>query len=476
MLKKNIKLPLLLILSYFFIFHNAYSQPAEHGPDNYIIRSITVLGNNKTKEKIIRRELLFKEGDTVPVFHFTKKIKLCKENLQNTSLFNFVEVQPSIIGNLVDIQVVVQERWYFWPSFYFNHTERNFNVWWQEKDLSKLTAGVGIQVKNMRGRNENFKIDTRFGYKTRVEFSYDNISIDKSQKHHIGVYYAFQTQDQLPYITTGNKPQYIRIKGNPILFFQEANFKYFYRPKHKFKHHVELRFYNLNIKDTISNLNTDYLLNGNNNLKFFRLSYFFEFENRDFSHYPLDGQYLSLSIMKNGLGFIPQNSFRNEILSGTLIEHYKVNNRISMASGWFGKYSTNKNIPYAFIDGLGYQKNLRGFDFYTIEGSSYILSQQQMKFTLIKPFDYKIPYINNPKFSKIFFAYYLNLFSDFAYVWPYPNNYEYLNNSLQKKLLYSFGIGMDFVTYYDKIVRIDFVHNSLNENGVFLSFKASIHK
>ncbi len=465
----------ILFLLFFSLSFSVYAQSPQEGSDNVIIRSISILGNNRTKGKIIRRELVFTENDTLKRNQLSELVKKSKENLQNTSLFNFVEIHTRLEKNLVDIQIVLQERWYIWPSFYFNHTERNFNLWWQEKDLTKLTAGVGLQVKNVRGRNENFKIDTRFGYKTRIEFGYDNISLDAARKHHIGIYYAYQTQDQMPYFTNENKPKYIRTKGETLRYFQEADFNYFYRPKYKIRHHVELKYYDLSIVDTIKILNPDYLLNGSSELRFFNLRYFFEYENRDYSYYPLDGQYLSLEFSKIGLGFIPSNLYKTFIFKANFIEHKKISNHISLGSGWFTKLSTFQNVPYAFIDGLGYQKNLRGFDFYTIEGNSYLLSQQQIKFTIIQPHTYEIPYLKNQKFSKLFFAYYINLFYDAAYINGYQQNESEINNFLQNKYLYSFGIGMDFVTYYDKVLRIDFTHNSLNENGIFLSFKASLH-
>ena len=445
--------------------------------DTIIVRSIKVIGNNRTSDKIIRRELNFVEGDSIASNNISSIIEKSKENLQNTSLFNSTNIYYTIIaGKFVDFTVTLEERWYFWPSFYFNHTERNFNTWWEEKDLSKLSIGAGFKIKNMRGRNENFKFNSRFGYSTRFEFAYDKIALDKARKHHLGIYYSFQVQDQLPYITRDNRPIFIKDRSEKLLFFQETNFKYYYRPKHKIKHHAELKYFNIEIADTIANINSNYLLDSNLNLKFFRFMYFFEYENRDFVYYPMNGQYLSFELMKNGLNFISNNKYNDYSISVVLIHHKKINNYISLASGVFSCYSPNTPKPYAFRRGLGYKKSLRGFEYYTIEGHANVLSQNQAKFTLIQPQTFNMKFIPSPKFSKGFFAAYINVFTDVAYVWS--NKYLAIenNNTLANNLIYSYGIGIDFVSYYDKVMRVDFVKNSLGEYGVFINFKASVHK
>ena len=33
-----------------------------------------------------------------------------------------------------------------------------------------------------------------------------------------------------------------------------------------------------------------------------------------------------------------------------------------------------------------------------------------------------------------------------------------------------YGVGLDFVTYYDKVIRVEFSTNKLNEFGFFLHF------
>jgi hypothetical protein len=44
------------------------------------------------------------------------------------------------------------------------------------------------------------------------------------------------------------------------------------------------------------------------------------------------------------------------------------------------------------------------------------------------------------------------------------------DNTLSNSLLWGKGISLDYVTYYDKLLRIEFSVNRLGEKGVFLHF------
>ena len=44
------------------------------------------------------------------------------------------------------------------------------------------------------------------------------------------------------------------------------------------------------------------------------------------------------------------------------------------------------------------------------------------------------------------------------------------SKSLANTFLWSSGVSLDYVTYYDKLLRIEFSINHLGEKGVFLHF------
>ena len=44
------------------------------------------------------------------------------------------------------------------------------------------------------------------------------------------------------------------------------------------------------------------------------------------------------------------------------------------------------------------------------------------------------------------------------------------NNALNNIFLFSQGFSLDFVTYYDKLLRLEYSRNHLNEWGLFIHF------
>jgi len=79
-----------------------------------------------------------------------------------------------------------------------------------------------------------------------------------------------------------------------------------------------------------------------------------------------------------------------------------------------------------------------------------------------------------PKFNKIPVSVYLNAYTDLAYTVDNSDVSTLYNNTFVNTFLFSYGVGIDFVTYYDKVIRVDFSVNKYGEYGVFLHLKAPI--
>ena len=107
---------------------------------------------------------------------------------------------------------------------------------------------------------------------------------------------------------------------------------------------------------------------------------------------------------------------------------------------------------------------MTSYDAYVIDGKDFLVSKLILKYELVKPNTFTIPFLNIKQFSKVHYAVYLNLLGDIGYVNnpnPYPTNF--MANEWQ----YSAGIGLDFVTYYDKVFGIEFAVNRYGTTGFF---------
>ena len=95
---------------------------AQQQGDCFVVSKINVTGNKVTKMSTIDREMLFHEGDTICS---NETIKQSRENLLNTSLFNFVDFDWTDDGNeKKSLTISVVERWYLWPIPYLAYSDR----------------------------------------------------------------------------------------------------------------------------------------------------------------------------------------------------------------------------------------------------------------------------------------------------------------------------------------------------------------
>ena len=118
---------------------------------------------------------------------------------------------------------------------------------------------------------------------------------------------------------------------------------------------------------------------------------------------------------------------------------------------------------------MGYDHYVRGYEYYVVDGQSYWLSKTAAKYALIEKTNFDIPYVKMKQFNKSHYSLYLGIFSDIGYVIDNQNQEQ---NSINNSLLWGKGIALDYVTYYDKLLRIEYSINALGEKGVFLHFSS----
>jgi len=71
------------------------------------------------------------------------------------------------------------------------------------------------------------------------------------------------------------------------------------------------------------------------------------------------------------------------------------------------------------------------------------------------------------KNDKIPFTFFAKTYTDFGYSYS-----KYNTSSLNNKLLYSGGFGVDMLTFYDFTIKFEYSFNQLNEKGLFLRFQS----
>ena len=451
--------------------HNFSINFTDSLSNNLTIGTITLIGNKITKDRILFRELTFQKGDTIDSSAVEKTFKRSEENLFNTSLFNSVHITWLIEKDKINVFILVTERWYIFPLPIFEIAERNFNVWWQTKDFSRIVYGGLLNWNNFRGRNEVLTISARLGYTQRLSFYYNVPSISKQQRSGLTFGFSYSRNHQSSVNTINNSIVYY--KDEDLFSKKEygGSIAYSYRKDLYRTHIIEAGFRHSEVLDTVIRLNNDYFTPGKSKLNYSVLRYFFKSDHRDIVIYPLKGYYIDFEIAKNGFSFL-----KDDIDIAYITAHGKkfwpLINRFFFASGLSLKYTAGTNVPYYLSKGLGYGRDfLRGYEYYVIDGQNFVLLKTNLKFELLPKKEIHLDFIPLNKFSTIPYAFYLNLYADGGYV---KDDLYALNNPLGNSLQIGYGGGIDFVTYYDMVFRFEYSINKLGETGFFVHFTSPI--
>lgn len=434
-----------------------------------VVDTIILFGNKITHPSIIFRELTFSQSDTIQAFEFYNNLTRSRENLLNTSLFNFVTMHDSVISGRgyahVHIHIHFVERWYLWPIPIFEISDRNFNTWWQTKDFNRISYGLLLVRENMRGRMETLNMLLRFGWDETYQIGYNIPYINNKQTFGSGFGLGFSQNHEVAFKTVDNKPVNVRNNDEYIFkrFYSYLNVTH--RPSFYQYHALRLGYNYYVFGDTLLQLNPDYSFNGSIVNEYLTLDYSYISDHRDSKVYPLTGDYFEGILSKSGFGIFKDGDISMMDISGSYRKYWDISKRFYFATDWTGKISTSRNQPYFYQRGLGYGRNfVRGYELYVIDGQSYALSKNTLKYNLVPTKVKEIGFIPSEKFSKLHYALFLNLNIDVGYVDDYKNTE---GNDLANQILMGTGVGLDLVTYYDMVFRVDFSVNSEGEFGVF---------
>lgn len=437
----------------------------------YIIQQIELSGNSITKDHIILRELTIREGNTFLNNELSKEIERSKENLLNTSLFNFVTFEKLFLDSThVKLYIILEERWYIWPSPIFEYADRNFSTFIHNKNWHKLNYGLAVIYNNFRGRRETLKLKARFGYKEQFSLFYEKPNIDKNQVNGISIDINYFRKHESDIRTVNNDVVYLEYEKTYLWHLMGSRIIYSYRPKYYNWHKLIFQYNYYGVHDSVATLNPNYLGNGNTRNELLLLGYQFIRDKRDTKAYPLKGYYIDVAVKQDGLKLL--GDYSNTYIKNISSYYGKISESWYYSMGIKWKLSSNKNLPYYKKYALGYVDYLHGLDHYVIDGPDYMLSKNYLKYQLLAPVTETLKYIPFKKFNKVHYAIYLNLFFDAGYV---RDRYQSKSvNSMVNRFLYSTGLGIDFVTYYDQTLRVEYSLNQFGERGFFIHFEAPI--
>ncbi len=434
--------------------------------DKLVINDIHIQGNKVTREHVIHRELLFSVGDTVLKMELLPFLQRSKDNLLNLALFNFVHFGVTHLGeNRIDVNLEVIERWYIWPVPILEYADRNFSTFIKNGDWDKINYGLWLKWSNFTGRNDLLTGKIRLGYIKEYSLAYSFPNLGKNQQHGVSAGFNLNQQNEVYITTRHNKPVEYRPSEKPAQVRFNSFAKYTYRRKYFTTHSLEVQYYDYQVTDSVAIVNPNYLGEGSDRLNYFVMTYNFNHDIRDSKVYPLEGFNVKIRAEQIGLGLIEDFAYPSFRLTGVLMYHQKLANRFYFYNASKVRYSTEKRMPHLLNQGLGYREYLTGYEDYVIDGSDYVISKYNLKFQVIKPSSFTLPFLGMKQFNKVHYALYFNAFADAGYV---NNTFPDPTNTMVNNWQFSAGVGFDFVTYYDLVFRIDYAINRYKEHGFFI--------
>jgi len=435
------------------------SLPSDHVS---VIRDIQVTGHRKTREYIVRREVTLERGRSYTVAEILSNIRTTRQNLMNSALFVDVTVAPCRWErDTLDILVDVKERWYYWPSVYFRPVDRNWNVWVNQYDISldRINYGLKFRGDNITGRNDKLSIWLVNGYTRQLALKYFNPFADPGLRHGFGFEVSYAQNREVNYSTRRNQQSFYK---DPNRFIREqfyAGVTYSYRKGSINRHTARLGFWVDNVADTLLSLNPKFFNSESTGIRYPELNYTFQHLNVDYIPYPTRGQSLELSFLKRGFGGpVDLWSFNLRASKHWTLPHktyYSIQTEAGLKLPFDQPF-----INQAF---LGYSDTyMRGLEYYVVDGVAGGYARNTFRKEIGKV-NLRTG-LKSRTYANIPFRFFVKAYGDVGFVY---NRYNVTDNMLTNRFLYTGGFGIDVLTIYDWVIRLEYSFNQLNEQAFF---------
>jgi outer membrane protein assembly factor BamA len=412
-------------------------------------------------------------GDTIP-FSLTDTLRTLNENLlYNTQLFNYVTIQDSIVGNQLYWHIYVEERWYLWPYFYWEIAEQTINDWLESPSLNRITLNGGVDWMNLSGRNDHLSIGGSIGYFQSFSISYRS-PLGSSPKKLTDFYtqLSFKRQREIFY-DANSEGDLLRYRSDLGFLFQEWEYNLLLRPRLS-------QYQFLSLFSSLRSLRYDpYVLALNPNF-FGEIGYrevltqssfgiLLEQDYRNIRYYPTKGSRFILEMTSHCL--FHQTQMFPYFKTHLRYLHFLplVEKRLFYATGGYGQmYFSAPSMPFFRQFHLQGALDLRGFQRYRIPGDAFFAWKNEIRLALLPRrivFWKKLP----KHFQHFPLGLYTHLFTDFGYAYSKQPMTKYNNHPLL-----AYGIGLDFLTFYDNVFRLELLFNNFRNIDFLIQAKLNI--
>ncbi|WP_310391534.1 POTRA domain-containing protein [Hymenobacter sp.] len=426
------------------------------------VGTILFAGNAVTKERILRAELDFGEGDTLALADLPARLEANRRRLFNLQLFHAVVVQASCAGPRLIIVFGVQERWYTFPVPILSLADRNLRSWLDRPDRwRRVDYGVHVVRNNFRGRNEQVSANLQLGFNRKYELFYEAPGLGRYRRLGFGVGGSLYQSRTVDYATQADRLVPLRADaGFPIRRFYVTGGLRFRQTVQSLTA-FDVSYHREQIGDSVNFANPNYY-QGRTQREYLDLTLTSTSNQRNTFAYPLTGQFARATLTHRV--FLTEATPSLTALRLRYARYLALGRGFYYSAGVSGQVRLTRRLAYADARALGYDDLVRGYDEYVVDGRHYGLLQQGLSYRLLQPPPVRLQSVGNPKINTIPLALYLNIFADAGYVVA-PGRLP--QNRLPNHLLRAIGLGLHLVTYYDRVFTAEYTLNGLGQTGYF---------
>lgn len=440
--------------------------------ESVVVRKIDIVGAKKTRPLVIYNELDFVVGDTLMLSTLDRRLLGNQQRLLSTGLFvkaNFNIKEWDTEAGEANIEITLAENLHIYPSLIFEFADRDFNLWWKEfgLSLSRVNYGLRLDHLSLTGHKDRLKVQAHTGYTDKLELEYDYPYIGKNWGLGAKAFYA--ANKEIGYITLDNQTQFRKTDDERVLLKRlRLGISATKRSNAFVTQRVDLEYHDNRVDDIVAReLNPNYFLDGRSRLRFFYLSYNWQYDKRVYPIYPLGGHKFAVNAKKEGLGVFGQFNNLSLALSGE--KHWHILG--DLYGGALLKAKTNlirSQLAFANNTALGWDEDkIKGYELYVMDGTDFAFLKTNLKYRLANHDMDLHKYMPIKALKVLPIQVWVRLSLDGA--WVHEPTYI-STNDLNNKLVVGGGPAIDILLYNTMSIQVEYNFNQRGESGLFFQF------
>lgn len=434
---------------------------------------ILILGNAKTRPRVLLAELDFAEGDSLDVTELRPRLEANRRRVYNLQLFHAVLWQVSCLSGAgapngdLTLTLIVRERWYLFPVPIFSLAERNLRAWAARPDRwQRVDYGLHLVQNNFRGANEQLTLNLQHGFDRKYELFYTIPYFDRRRRLGLSVGASLRQSHSLDYATLADRLQTYRSPTDFPLRRVSLGAGLRWRRTIERLTRLTLNYRTERITDSVLQFNPRYLgRTGATERTFLEVEVYRTINKRNTFGYPLTGSYLEFG------GHIRVSPNRSGPLEGQLslnyTRYFSLPHQFYYAAELQLQGRLTRTVAYPDNRALGYGNTVRGYELYVADGQHAATLRQGLSRRLLSVARLPLPTRVGSRFGDVPLALYLNLFADAGLA--IDASAAARQNTLVNRPLGSAGLGLHLVTYYDRVVVLEAALNHRRQPTLVLT-------